>query len=78
MNNGFVLSFCFKLGTTALEMHELLKGKNSMGRTQILSGVVFSNMGKCQLKIMSIQIIHPKVGQMKTSNKVPLWRSLAG
>jgi len=27
-----VLSFCFKLRTAALEMHEMLKGKNSMER----------------------------------------------
>jgi hypothetical protein len=73
-----VLSFCFKLRTAALEVHEKLTGKNSIGRTQILSGVVFSNMGKYQLKIMSIQIIPLQVVQMKTSNKVPLRRSLAG
>jgi hypothetical protein len=73
-----VLSFCFKLRTAALEVHEMLKGKNSMGRTPILSGVVFSNMEKSQLKIVSIQFIRPQVVQMKTSNSVPSWRSLAG
>ena len=29
-----MLSFCFELGTAALEMHEVLKGKNSMRRKQ--------------------------------------------
>jgi hypothetical protein len=31
-----VLSFCFKLSTAALEMHEMLKGKISMERCSLI------------------------------------------
>jgi hypothetical protein len=54
-----------------MEVHEMFKGKSAMGRTKTFEWL-FSNssMGKRLLKTLSIQIIPPQVGQMKTSESL--------
>jgi hypothetical protein len=65
------VKFCFKLGRNALEIHEMFKGKKMPQEEQrFLSGFLYSDVGKCQFKIVSIQIIPPQVGQMKTSGSL--------
>jgi hypothetical protein len=64
--------FCFKLGKIALECIKCSKEllvTILWGVHKILSGFLDSNVGKIQLKIVSIQDIPPQVAQTKMWNK---------
>jgi hypothetical protein len=65
------VKFCFELGKTASETHEVHKtalGGNAMGRTQTSDGSLDSNVGKLWSKI---QVVPQQVPQTKT------WRMFA-
>jgi hypothetical protein len=80
------------MGKTISEIHGILKtafANNVIYRTQtFLSCFLISNMGKLCLKTLAVQVIPPKVIQMKVwrkfaklvteTDKAAFWRSLVG
>ena len=84
------VKFCFRLGKTALETHEIFKdtfGENAMAEKSLLNGFLDSNDGKLLLDIVRVQAVSPQLAPKKTwkdfaklakkTNKVPFWRCLA-
>jgi hypothetical protein len=68
------VKFCFKLGKTASETHEMLKtafGDNAMGEHKLLNGSLDSKFEKTRSKILSVQVVPRQVARKKT------WRMFA-
>jgi hypothetical protein len=54
MEHWICVKFCFILSTTALEIHAMLEGKNSMERTQIFEWCSLFKYGEVSVEIVSI------------------------